>query len=557
MAGEKPFQEQLSDRQFEEKKSEYRRRFDSMFGKLIDPGETASALLRTAIDRMKTDEYLKQVERVRILFSQQWTRIVDLLVEKAKAKAKIHADTQGELKKLEDYLLSFEAYALTFKGRNNPYGEKEDTFDVTELVEFEKWAQSLRGLNPAELIDTLEQNERVENTLLFLMDEKYADKFEDFNYLDFHNPEHVEHLMEFILGKGSKTKEGKEVEKSRFRVQTEYMLWMEIVRRLDFGQKEKLILTFLEKKGAQTTKEFIARCIVGGLITRVELEHMYMDERYKDKFAALGAKNEFEEFIKAAAVEKERVDAQLKDYAKQIETPQLRSFVADLFSFPKLTIETFARCGLITAVLNSALCIVDRWNARKEKESMIGAVLLGTIDAAHDPYVLGGTAAALAGYDYITPGGFLRDWVNSPDAAEIEHLARNRDYKYLREMQQNRHEVTNWFVDHYEDLRFTAKDRLGKKARNPRTGETEVRKGEDIYPEDLIGKDAPEKIRITAQEAKNMGYDSPEQAMIPMIRMFNICTKVFAEEKIDTADKLGDFFDKANVYEKEPTPKST
>lgn len=119
-------------------------------------------------------------------------------------------------------------------------------------------------------------------------------------------------------------------------------------------------------------------------------------------------------------------------------------------------------------------------------------------------------------------------------------------------MRQNRHEVTNWFTDHYEDLRSTAQERLGKKARNPRTGEDEIRKEADLYPEDLVGKNAPEELRITPEMAKNMGYDTPEQAMIPMIRMFNICTRVFAGDKIDTREKLEDFLAKADVYEKEP-----
>ncbi|MBI4994608.1 hypothetical protein HZC21_03120 [Candidatus Peregrinibacteria bacterium] len=563
MAGEKsqseqPLKDRLKDRQFEETASEYKRRFDEMFGGLIDPGDAASSMLRTAIDRLKTDEYLQQAERVRILLSQQWGRIVDLLVERARGEAKIHGNTQKKLDglgvDLEYYFKSFESYALKFKGLHTPYAdknEKGDTFDTEELVKFEQWAQSLRGLNPAELIDTLDQNTLYENTLLVLQDEsgEFQKKLEDDEYLDFHNPKDVEHFMEFILGNDKV--EGKKIEKSRFCTQIEYMLWMEIVKKLNYGQKKALVLTFLEKKGGQTTKEFIARCMIGGLITRVEFTHMYKEN--KDKFAVLGTEDKFDEFLKAAAVEKERTDAELKDYAKQIETPQIRSAIVYFSSFNKLVVETFARCGAITAVLNTALSIVDRWNERKEGESRVGAVLLGCVDALHDPYVVGGTAAAIAGYDYIYP--FVRNFINSPDAGEIEHLARNRDYKYLREMRENRHEVTDWFSDHYEDLRFTAKERVGTQARNPRTGKNEERKGEDLYPEDLIGKKAPEELRITAAEAKKMGYDTPEQAMIPIIRMFNICTKVFAENKLDTQDKLEEFWVKSEVYEKEPQGK--
>ena len=317
------------------------------------------------------------------------------------------------------------------------------------------------------------------------------------------------------------------------------------------------------KKGRANHNGFIARCMMGGLVTRVEFTHMYKEN--KEKFAALGTIEQSDEFLKAAAVEKERVDAQLQNYAKQIETPQLRSFVTDLFSFNKLGVETIARCGAITAILNTALNIVDRWNESKEGEG-VGAILLGVTDSLHDPYVLGGTAAAIAGYDYVIPGGFVRDWVNAPDKGEIEHLARNRDYRYLREMRENRHEVTDWFVDHYAALRSTAQERVGQNWRNPRTGEGGdkdkekrdwIRKEEDLYPEDLIGEKAPEEIRITAAEAKQMGYDTPEQAMIPIIRMFNICTKVFAEDKLDTQDKLEDFLVKSEVYDKEPHAKHT
>lgn len=539
--------------------AEYKEKFNQMFGGLIDPGDSAGEMLRSAIDRLKTDEYLKQAERVRILLSQQWSRIVDMLVEKAKDEAKIHGDTRKELddlgRKLEDYKISFETYALNFKGLHTPYADqngKGDTFDTEELVEFEKWAQSLRGLNPAELIDMLNQNTVFENTLLVLQnrgEEKKYDK-ESFKTVDFLNPKAVEHFMEFILG-NDRDEKGEKIEKSRFRTQTEYMLWMEIVRRLGYEEKKTLVLTFLEKKGAQTTKEFIARCMMGGLMTRVEFMHMYKEN--KDKFAVLGPENQFDEFLKAAAVEKEKTDAQLKDYAKQIQTPQLRSFVTDLFQFNKLGIETVARCGAITAVLNTALNIVDRWNEKKTGESGVAAILLGVTDSLHDPYVLGGTAAAIAGYDYVIPGGFVRDWVNAPDKGEIERLARNRDYRYLQGTRENRHEVMDWFVDHYEDLKFTAKDRLGQNVRNPRTGKDSVREGEDLYPEDLVGEKAPEEIRITAAEAKKMGYDTPEQAMVPMIRMFNICTRVFSERKIDTQNKLEDFLKmEAMIYDKEP-----
>lgn len=558
-------QEYIGGKRFDEKSSEYKKRFNDMFGGLIDPGDAAGEMLRSAIDRLKTDEYLKQAERVRILLSQQWSRIVDTLVEKAKDEAKIHGDARKELgdlgRKLENYKISFETYALNFKGLHTPYADqngKGDTFDMEELVEFEKWAQSLRGLNPAELIDMLEQNTVYENTLLVLQDRGEENKFdkETFKQVDFQNPEAVEHFMEFILG-NDETKEGK-IEKSRFRTQTEYMLWMEIVRRLGYEEKKTLVLTFLEKKGGQTTKEFIARCMMGGLMTRVEFTHMY--KKNKDKFAVLGPENQFDEFLKAAAVEKERVDAQLQDYAKQIQTPQLRSFVTYLFSFNKLGVETIARCGAITAFVNTALNIIDRWNESKEGEG-VGAILLGVTDSLHDPYVLGGTAAAIAGYDYVVPGGFVKDWVNAPDAGEIEHLARNRDYKYLREMRENRHEVTDWFVGHYEGLRSTAEERRGQNARNPRTGEggdtdkngVWKREEADLYPEDLVGEKAPEEIRITAAEAKKMGYDTPEQAMIPIIRMFNICTKVFAENKLDTQDKLKNFLTlEAKTHDKEP-----
>ena len=170
------------------------------------------------------------------MLSQQWTRIVDMSVEKAKEAAKISGDTGKELgglsADLQDYLGSFETQALNFKGLHTPYVDKngkDDTFDTEELVRFEEWAQKLRELNPVELIDALNQNEIYTNTLLVLQGRDGGERSEDFQYLDFRNPENVEHFMEFILGNDKA--DGKN-RKSRFRTQTEYMLWMEIVRRL-------------------------------------------------------------------------------------------------------------------------------------------------------------------------------------------------------------------------------------------------------------------------------------------------------------------------------------
>ena len=53
------FKDLERDRPFDEKSSEYKKRFNDMFGGLIDPGDAAGEMLSAAIDRTKTDAYLK------------------------------------------------------------------------------------------------------------------------------------------------------------------------------------------------------------------------------------------------------------------------------------------------------------------------------------------------------------------------------------------------------------------------------------------------------------------------------------------------------------------
>ena len=124
-----------------------------MFGGLIDPGDSAGEMLSAAIDRTKTDAYLKQAERVRILLSQQWGRIVDMFVEKAKEAAKISGDTGKELSglsaDLQDYLGSFETQALNFKGLHTPYTDKNGK---EILLTWKNWLSLRNGHKSLEIL---------------------------------------------------------------------------------------------------------------------------------------------------------------------------------------------------------------------------------------------------------------------------------------------------------------------------------------------------------------------------------------------------------------------
>ena len=116
---------------------------------------------------------------------------------------------------------------------------------MEELVKFEEWAQKkARDLNPVELIDTLIKTKFIQIRFWFCkgeMEEKDRRLFNIWISAIRKTWSILWNLFWVTIKRMVKNR------KSRFRTQTEYMLWMEIVRRLGDKEKEALVLTFLEK----------------------------------------------------------------------------------------------------------------------------------------------------------------------------------------------------------------------------------------------------------------------------------------------------------------------
>lgn len=467
-----------------------------------------------------------------------------ILKESCKAQTALckSIDLPGTQKDLTALSASAEVYktaAELARMQNNPYSEKpeEEVLETKELVRLRSSYACLERLNTEEWVDTMVEDAEFTDML------QEAQK----NALIDLGDQELEHLMNFILGRPEPEHDAEQrlglKEKSGDRQQFEVFLWVEIVKRLDFRQKIDLVETFLEQEGADAAKKFIAQAIVAGAMNRLEVTEMLKDDKRGADIAAKFGQNfqDFDDYLKGAAIAKGDVADAADNYAKRIERPQIQNAAAYFFTFDKMIGETVGRLGALTAVLGGLTDVLTAVRDKKPNDSWGATITKGFKDALTDPYVIGGAATAYIGSNIVWPYG--KEMINKPGGAEKELLEKHGEEKYLTDIAKNRHEVMDALVPRYDDFLAIAKKNLDDGKTGP---DGKKRYSSDIWPDD---------IRLTDEEAGKMGCRNTNEAKVLLIRLFGACSKVLrlkGDEKIDSAQKL-----KAYLSEHDPSHKHT
>lgn len=450
-------------------------------------------------------------------------------------------DTRKDLGALQASETAYKTVAELARMQNNPYSEnpEEEILDTKELVRLRASYAALERLNTEEWVDTMSEDKDFIDALAELRTGVPTPKdgivFLDRGKL---NPQEYKrqlaHLMNFILGRPEPEHDSKE--KSSDRQQFEVFLWIEIVKRLNFTQKIDLVGTFLEEEGVDAAKKFIGQMIVAGAMNRSEVHEMLGDKERGEKFTtAFGP--DFDDYLKGAAIARGDVMDAADDYAKQIEQPKIQNAAVYFFTFDKMIAETVGRLGAITSILGGLTNIFTAIKNKKPGEDWGETIGKGFKDAMTDPYVIGGAAVAYVGSNVVWPYG--KEMINAPGSVEKELLEKHGEAKYVEDIAKNRHEVIDALVPRYDEFLEIAKKNLDDGKPDPKTGKKKY--SFDVWPDDFD---------LKPEEAGKMGCRNVDEAKALLIRLFGSCSKVLklkGDEKIDSADKLGDYLEE-NVY---------
>lgn len=572
--------ETLNQQALAVEREKYIRQFGEIVDGVIAPTTPLSGMLKDAVDRLRANEgYMQQVDWVRASLRDVGQKLVDAAIARERALLGAKKLTVERLRELETTVLSgstqkFKSMGESFKIRRTPYEDatKEsspDVMETEELMLFGEWVSKMQSVDGGELIDMLqddaeffqmmaEEQDSVESGLL-CPPEPPAEgasqqELDEFDRRQEFYKGNMKKLVQFILGV---TPEKQQPEKPTLRKTAENIVWQEIVRSLDLGQKSGLIKAyFLETKDdVAKTRTFIASCIITGVMTREELLRMKEspDATVRETIEKLGP--DFDKFLVDAVNAKDLLRGQIQLIVGSAEMkPIMRgtlSFATFACSFPVVFADTLGRTwGAATALVNAIGCITDRINARGEGSTM-GAIALGCKDAVLNPYVIGGTAAAIVATNIVYP--WWGDWIRSPSSGEKEKIGRYREMEFMRNLYNDKPKAMDYFVAHYESYLKSARVRQNEEVENPRTHQKEPRKF-DIYPGDLTREDLTASAsnpanpeRITPKIAGESGFKSPREMEAAMIRLFGICTRAFENEQLTHADKLDDFLHK-KVY---------
>lgn len=510
-------------------------------------------LARAAWERLKFDTELYEEQRqqvtdmIRILAG----KIFDSYKAKLDERAKVTDETREELRDLGQQVFDYvEEIGERIKVRETPYSREaaEDVFSTHELLEMRSVMENLLRLDVDELV-TMVQEDQVYIGMLIGQGEEESllqpPEAEDSPALQEAYQNNLEVFMNFILGKPEPAPEETEKEpkpKSDFRIMSEKLLWQEIVRDMNYRQKQDLVLKFLQKSGdteaecAEQTKWFIGRAIIAGVMTRSELSQMYHEKdkpdtpaHIQDLFKRLG--DDFDEFLKASVAVKAQIEDQVAQAAAYIEEgPPIRNAVEYFFTFNKFGGETIARLGAVTAIVNGILCISDRITGKPDDESYVTAVMRGIGDAVTDKYVIGGVAAAAVGAEIVYP--YMRSLAYSPSGEEEKLIAESREKRFLKEQAANHEELFGYFIDIYPELIERGKENAAK------SDEGVV----DITMEDV--KDIAKRLNMPI-EAGKFGFPNERLAAATIVRMFTACAKTF---ECETQAQMEKFLADERIY---------
>lgn len=483
-------------------------------------------------------------ENVKLSWRKYKERIFEAVIQRIERQEQLTGATREKLERLAaplDALLQeserlTQTLAQSIKLRRTPYQDNatsdQDTMETAEMTALHDTMEAINKLDTDELVDMIFEDQVY---LDMLIEERNNEPGGLLDRTHKHYRKHIDHLIDFIEGKT----EADKLAKSKFRKQSEAIIWQEIVRGLDFEQKRDLLAQYIEREGPEKARNFISKTIIVGAMSRHDVTHMLEEAKaqpesfHGEQFSKLGGG--MDEFLRICVQGREEMIRDIREEVKQKEKPPIQNAIQHFVTFDKILGETVARLGVLTVLINSIVNISDGIVSRGPKESWMTGALSGIRNTLTDKYVIGGLAAAVIGSDIVYP--WIEDFAHAPSSAEQEKIYRFRGEEYLHEQADNHHEIMDYFVENYDAMHDCAESNAIDEKRN----------SFDLWQGDL-----KEHLKLTDGEARSFGYESADHAEAVLIKMFTMCAKVFKTargEKLDKDDKLAQFLSERKIYE--------
>lgn len=556
---------------------------DSLFGKPVE--STSHKFAQDLWQRYHVNErYTKEEKRVIVQLENTVRKIFDALVTKCIAEKKTEEETHEELRKFDGYIRMYVVTGESLKTVHTPYerldGEEgarspKETFEVDELLLFERFTDKLNNLDIDDLLNMILEDQQYvtmlveaqasnekavaepsprtvgrsdvpDGTQMLSVDTDMLDTgkkgpdgkpiLEPVGKFDReHNPNYYRNLAALRdLIQGRPTQEGKE--RSADRRGAEAVLWLQIVRNLEFAKKVDLVREFLklpdQKKAPEQTMNFIQACIMAGAMTRDEAREMYHLQPELAK--RLDPHGDFDKKLQEAVTSREMAQTEMASQVQQILKPSAGNFLNENLTFTNFFVGRFIDFGLLTVAVNAIMIISSRFKKRKSNnESWYEAIAKGTGEAATDGYVWFGLGE-IAFATYTLAPTWVKSKIYAPGKDEKAALDYSQEEEKIHNEIGGHPDMAPYFTEHYDEYRRTAD-------RNKTLG-----RAWDLLPGDVV---------LSNEKAHELGYvdgyengkfvSAVERATGAVHRIWGICTRVFKEDELNDSAAVARFFKKS------------
>lgn len=528
-----------------------------------EPGGAQESLARQAWTRLRNLEgYTKAQERVMQSMKNAAQKILDATAKNLLAKGKTVEESRMAREALNKYLRTVGVLGQAQKVVKTPYvstgmsgSQLESTHEVmesTELAELERFTDFLNNLDMQELVDMiLEDQEYVEMLLEEINadghyavadivpirepgqpeNEKPTSPFSA-GKSDLNQPENTRNanyqkLISFIMGE---TPAGKK-EKSESRRSAEAVLWAQIVRAMSFDQKEFLLRTMTYERGAAVARDAMEGFLIAGCLSAAEIE-LYRQNEDEDELAhgVIMPKTVTDEFLKktvpAAVKERSEYEVALKQAARDIENPQIRSAAMYFGTMNKFLWSRLIDFGFLTSGINLTLSVTQRYSERKKHgEGRLKALAKGVGEGLKNKWFWFGVGEMAAGTNGVYP--WIRSALLAPGSNERQRVAQYTETVFFNGEAKAHPGAADYLFKNYEDLLELASK--NKTNTNPKQKEGEERGTDELYVGD---------IELTAKQAGQMGYRNVVEAEVSLLRMFNVAKNILKVHSPSSAQYL-------------------
>lgn len=475
------------------------------------PSTTQNPFARNVWERLQAmPGYEREEAQVMLLLRRKADELFAVMRKKLEAQGLNAVETEKNLAALDAYLRTIGIVGEAVKMQNSPYAAdgatrrgSAEVLESDEAVLLRRFSEYIGSLDTEELINMVLEDQRYINMLI----ESRLAGHESFDKHD------LKALRRFILGMPEELDDrtyGKE--RSENRKITEVTLWLEIVRSLSLTEKRNLVGTFLNEGTAKEAEDFIFACVIGGIMSREDVLHMYGEEEFARKLGT-----DFPKKLDEALAMRKDAQKSMAAAVDRVEHVYIQNFANHFVTFNNLVMGRIAEIGVLTAGVNLILDVADRISRRKEtdrNESIPKAVALGVRDTLANGRFWLGVGEAVGGSHFVWP--WVGNAIRAPSGDEKEAMARSSQETYVRDELRAHPAMDEYFLDHYDAYLSMADPN-----KNPKQKNGKARTSFDLYPGD---------VEMTDEQAGKLGYHNASAAIAAIHELFTICANGLKQE---------------------------